>query len=53
MAHQQECHNTHLLCSLEEEKEADCCSQTNHFLQQLHILFRAASTVLNILLPAV
>ena len=28
-------HNTHFLCSLEEE-EAVCCSQTNDFLQQLH-----------------
>ena len=37
MGHQQECHNTHLLCPLEEEEEAVCRSQTNHFLQQLHI----------------
>ena len=35
MGHQQKCHNAHLLCPLEEE-EAVCCSQTNHFLQQLH-----------------
>ena len=33
--HQEECDNTNLLCALEEE--AGCCSQANHFLQQLHI----------------
>ena len=54
MGHQQECHDTHLLCSLEKKKQfavaRPIISYSNFIFGRL---FRAASTVLNILLPAV